>query len=171
MIYEVGKTVERYIGHKEGVYFDMDDAGASLTVFFKSPSQYEIAQFYATSRFEIRMAETRDIVIFTIKIGALNWMDAPYTPHLSKNLTTLQDVPDGMGYSMTILLVDTTTGKVEHSRFLSLGTNFSRAIKKTVEKKLTEPFDKDAYYKKVELLLSAYTTKQLVSMSNVYFKI
>lgn len=85
MIYEVGQVVDKFKNHQEGVLFDVADDGATMIAFFKKPSGNEISQFQGN--FEIRLTELYGIIMMTFKIGHLNWMDAPYSPHLSKHLT------------------------------------------------------------------------------------
>lgn len=43
--FEVGKVIEKFKNHYEEVVFDVDDCGAQLLVFYKSPTQKEIEQF------------------------------------------------------------------------------------------------------------------------------
>ena len=86
-----GQIIDNFINYPEGVRFDIDDSGAILLVFFNNPTEYEIEQF--KYNFEIRFTHLYNVIMITTKIGNLNWMNAPYTPHLSKNLTTLQ-MPD-----------------------------------------------------------------------------
>jgi hypothetical protein len=139
MVFEVGKVSHEFIGHKEDVLFDIDDSGALLLVFFNNPSANEIAQFNENARFEMRLTDFTDVTIFTFKLGSLNWMDTPYTPHLSKNLTRLENVTDDMGYAMTIVLINGVAGKVESLRLISLSTGMSRRIKKSVDVHLERP--------------------------------
>lgn len=168
---EVGTIVEQFAGHAEGVHFDLDDSGASLKVFFNRPTADEVQQFEQGNRFEMRLTTLRNIMVFTFKIGNLEWMDAPYHPCLSTNLTKLEAVPDESGYGMTILLIDAATGEVKHLRYISLSTKMSRIIKKYVDYLVKEPFDKHKYFSDINNLFAAYSTKKIASMSEVYYKL
>lgn len=91
MEYKIGQIVQNFKNHFEGVQFDIADDGAIMLVFFQGPTAEEMEQFKSGKIFEIWFVELYDVIIITVKIGNLNWMDAPYTPHLSKNLTMLED--------------------------------------------------------------------------------
>lgn len=168
---EVGQVKESWINHNEGTYFNFDNLGVSLITFFHSPTQYEIAQFHSTARFEMRVITLKDIIIFTIKIGSLNWMDAPYSPHLNTTEPILEEISEGSGYALTLILVDAKTGKIEHLRLISISNDFSKKIKKEIESNLTKTFDQSSYAQNLQFIFKNYTTKQLASMSNTYFKI
>ena len=40
--YEVGQIIPAFMGHAENVYFNMDNGGATMFVFFQSPTMKEI---------------------------------------------------------------------------------------------------------------------------------
>ena len=80
--YEVGQIIPAFMGHAENVYFNMDNGGATMFVFFQSPTMKEIEQFKSGKEFQIRFVELYDVIMLMAKIGDLDWMDAPYTPHL-----------------------------------------------------------------------------------------
>ena len=66
--------------------------------------------------FEIRFTTMRGIIFVTAKVGNLSWADMAYTPHLSKNLTTLQIPNDGQGLALVLYLVDSSNGQLKHMR-------------------------------------------------------
>lgn len=80
--YEVGKRYDAAI-RGEGTQFDLADDGAFLAVYFSRPDEKEVAQFGAENPFEFRFVTLQGIMMCVFRIGSLNWMDAPYTPHLS----------------------------------------------------------------------------------------
>ena len=126
--YEVGQVINNFKNHQEGVYFDLDDSGATLLVFFPYPTSEEIEQFKSGKSFEIRFTELYGIIMLTVKIGNLNWMDAPYTPHLSKNLTVFQIPRSNQGFGLTLILVNAATGEIRHIRLLSLSEQFTKEL-------------------------------------------
>lgn len=169
--YEVGQCIENFKNHKEGVQFDISDDGAAMIVFFETPTQNEIEQFKSGGKFEIRFIVLNDVMMITTKIGNLNWMDAPYTPHLSKNLTKYQIPNEGEGLGLTLCLVDAITGEIKSIRFMSLSERFTRKLFGcTMEIKMKE-FDKKQYLMKLSDIFCKYDTKQIVKMSSEYCKI
>lgn len=169
--YEVGQVVESFKNHQEKVYFDIDDSGATMLVFFQSPTVKEIEQFKSGKNFEIRFTELYGVIMITVKIGNLNWMDAPYTPHLSKNLTKFEFPRENQGLGLTLILVDAITGEIKSMRLLGLSERFTKKLFGVVIEHKVKPFSKDEYDNSINKLFSAYNTNQIVKMSNDYCKI
>jgi len=170
-IFETGKSIEDFIGHEEGVSFNFNEAGAIMIIFFDNPTPDEIDQFKSGKRFEMRMIELSGIIMITVKIGDLNWMDAPYTPHLNKEKAVFSDIMVGTGYVLTLMLVNGQNGKIEHLRTISMSEKFSRTLKKNAEDNLKNDFDINTYYLNLNSIFSKYQTKDIVKMSTDYFKI
>lgn len=171
MVYEVGKVINAFKGREEGVVFDMDNTGAVMLVFFKAPSKEEIAQFASGVQFEIRVTDLYDVIVMTTKIGTLHWMDAPYTPHLSNNLGTLQYATQGQGLALTLVLVDTVTGKIKALRVIGLSTQFTNKFVELVEQKLRKPFDDRIYHNNVNMIIAKYSTDTIAQFSIARCKI
>ena len=133
--YEVGQVIEKFANHKEGVYFDIDNSGATMLVFFQDPTREEIDQFSSGKNFEIRFTEIYKVIMITAKIGNLNWMDAPYTPHLSKNLTKFELPNEGQGLGMLLVLVDAVKGEIKYMKIMGLSERFTKRLFGTVMEK------------------------------------
>lgn len=164
--YSVGQIVEKFKRNKDEVQFDIADDGATLLVFYQNPSEEEVSQFGAGNDFEIRFLEINGVIMITTKIGNLNWMDAPYTPHLSLNLTKIPIPNEGEGLGLFVILVDAVTGEIKSMRLVGLSEKFTRKLLGTVMNQKMEPFDKTAYFEKISQIYSKYQTKELVSMSS-----
>lgn len=169
--YEVGQVINSFKNHHEGVYFDLHDSGATLLVFFPDPTSGEIEQFKSGKSFEIRFTELYGIIMLTIKIGHLNWMDAPYTPHLSKNLTAFQIPGFDQGLELTLILVDAVTGEIKHMRLLSLSEQFTKELFGIVMEHKMSEFDKMEYNRSINRIFTTYKTSQIVKMSKNYCRI
>ena len=170
-IYKVGQVVDNFINHPESTQFDIRDDGAILIVFFEDPTDNEKEQFKSGNSFEIRFTEMKSVIMVTTKIGNLNWMDAPYNVHLSKNLTNPSSLRDNQGMGLTLMLVNAINGKIEHIRFLGLSQNFSQKLINAVSEQKMCEFDSSDYYKNINTIFATYTTNQIVKMSKNYCKI
>lgn len=168
--YEVGQIINSFKNQPEGVRFDLTDSGAIMLVFFDNPSLSEIEQFKAGNNFEIRFIEIYGVIMMTVKIGNFDWMDAPYSPHLSKNLTKFTIPNEGQGLGLTLMLVDTYTGEIKHIRMLGLSEAFTKRFFGTVMDEKAKEFNLTEYDTALNRIFSAYTTKQLVKMSKDYCK-
>ncbi len=169
--YEVGQVVDSFRHRPEGVQFDISDEGATMLVFFQGPTEEEIDQFKSGKDFEIRFAELYGVIMVTVKIGNLNWMDAPYTPHLSRSLTRFQLPNEGQGLGLTLLLVDAITGEIKHIRLLGLSERFTKRLLGTAMEHKIKPFSKAEFDNSVNRIFSTYRTSQIVKLSKDYCKI
>lgn len=169
--YEVGKVVDNFKHHSEGVHFDISDDGATMLVFFQRPTSDEIEQFKSGKNFEIRFVELYGVIMITVKIGNLNWMDAPYTPHLSKNLSKFQLPNKGQGLGLTLVLVDAITGEIKHIRLLGLSKRFTKRLFGVAMEYKAKPFNKTEYNNSLNRIFSTYQTNQIVKMCKDYCKI
>ena len=170
-IYEVGQVVDKFKGRPDEVHFDLADGGATLIVFFSFPTEKEIEQFSAGKKFEIRFLELYNQIILTTKIGDLQWMDAPYSPHVSEHLTKLSMPDDNTGLGLTLMLVDSTTGMIKSLRLIGLSSKFTKDFFRTVSQNMSMPFDKTEYDNTLNRIFAAYSTNQLAKMSMNYCKV
>lgn len=139
--------------------------------FFQNPTADEIEQFKSGTNFEIRFAELYGVIMITVKIGNLNWMDASYTPHLSKSLTKFQLPNKGQGLGLTLILVDAVTGKIKQIRLLGLSEKFMKRLLGIAMEHKSKSFNKVEYNNSLNRMSSTYQTSQIVKMCKDYCKI
>ena len=171
MVYSVGQVVNNFMFHPECVQFDIDDAGATMLVFFDRPTQSEIDQFKSDKNFEIRFTELSDVIMVTAKIGNLNWVDAPYNAHLSKNLSKFTLPKEGEGLALTLILVDAHSGEIKSIRLMGLSTKFSQRLFGAAMEQRVKEFNQKEYDEKINSIYQKYDTNAIVKMSSVYCKI
>lgn len=169
--YSVGQVISGFIGKPEAPVFDVTDTGATMVVLFNKPKESEIEQFRQNNKFEIRFTELYGVIMITVKIGDLEWMDMPYSPHLSKNLTKISIPSDGLGLSLFLMLVDTSTGMIKNMRLIGLSENFSKKFLGAVMEQKMKPFDRYVYDATISKIYSSYSTKEIVKISKEYYKI
>jgi hypothetical protein len=169
--YEVGQIIEKFKNYQEGMRFELSDDGAVLQVFMETPTKNEIEQFGTKNRFEIRFTEMYNVIMITTKIGNLNWMDAPYSPHLSENLNKFQLPNENQGLGLTLVLIDCLTGEIKHLRFLSLSEHFTKNLFGVIMEQKIKPFNIEEYRMGVSRIYASYSTNKLVKLSKDYCKI
>lgn len=167
---EVGKTYQSAFGHPDGVYFDVDDCGITLDIYFSNATKHEIEQIGAGNAFEMKLTQLRGIIFPLFKFGDLNWVDAPYNVHLSRGLTRLAVPEDGVGFSMLVRLFDPTTGKLCCTRLISLSTEMSRKLIDMIAEQKKEQFNRMNYDNRIKSIFDAYTTKKMVKMAVCSYK-
>jgi hypothetical protein len=162
---EVGKyisgTPRRY---DEGVRFDIDDSGASLVAYFKNPTQTEITNF-KTGGIKLGFYSYQNVIMLLAKIGELNWVDAPYSVHLSKNLTTLGELGESEGLAITVLLVDASDGTIMSMRLLGANHRLTEGLFKAIGQQKDVSFQD--FYKNVNYIFSTYSTKDLIKRASM----
>lgn len=163
-MYSVGQVIEQFAAHKEEVLFDIDDGGATLLIFFNDPTEKEIEQFSAGKSFEIRFTELYSIIMVTAKIGELNWIDAPYTIHLSKNLSNLAVPEDGQGLALTLMLIDGNNGQIKNIRLLGLSKEFTTKLYAAILRQSQKEFSKPRHYENLSKVFNRYKTDEIVKM-------
>lgn len=168
--YEVGKVIDQYVGVPEGIRFDLSDSGALFVVLFRNPTQNEIDQFKAGTRFEMRFVKIYNVIMTLFKIGTLKWMDTPYSPHLSKGLTHFEKPEGNQGLALTIMLVDCISGELKHLRLIGLPNKFSIRLLNEVVVELQNPFDKQVYDQNMSAVMNRYQTSEIVKMARDYYK-
>ena len=170
-VYTVGQKRPDYATGQDSVVFDINDSGVDLRVLFNRPAQREIDAYKAGEPFEMRMVTLHEIMFMLFKFGDNPWIDAPYNPHLSINLTQLQELPENFGYSMLVVLADSSSGEVKGLRNISIPHAFSEKIQIEIEKLLKKPFARQEYDNRINKIYISYSTKDLVKMSSEYFRI
>lgn len=168
---EVGKKYLSMQGAVDGVKMDMDDCGMIARVSLQAPTKSEICQFQTDKPFEMRLVQIKGIIFGLFKFGNMNWMDAPYTVHLSRNLTKFPLVPDGMGILLHVMLFDGMTGKLCKMRAITLSTEISREFVRLAMEQRGNPFTAAKYYKDVLSVYELYTTSELAKMAKCKFEL
>ena len=102
----------------------------NITVYLDSPTESEIKEFESNSSVKISSLVLEEVLFFSIKIGEMPWMDAPYDPYHNENLAeNLQALAKNEGYELTISLMDSSRGLILGSRNIALPHLFSVDLK------------------------------------------
>ena len=167
---EVGKIITEFIGHPEAPKFGLSDDGAELMVFFNAPTEKEVRQFASKKPFEIRFVKLKNIFMICVKIGELEWMDMPYSPHLSKQFPKLMSPNDNQGMALIITCLDNRTGVIKENRLLGLSNKFTRDFFAEILDETQNPFSREEFEGNLKTIYSRYSTRQLVKLSTSYSK-
>ena len=168
----VGEILNKVKGKQEGVFVDIDDSGMQIIVNYFNPSPEEIEQFSQRKPFEIKFVTLQGIIMFALKIGDLNWMDAAYSPHLSLNLT--HDLPyfsDGNGLATILVLTDASTARIVALRMIGLSEKFSNSLASEIKDAKNRIFSSAVYEANLRQLYSKYQTKDIVKLASDRFRI
>lgn len=171
--YEVGKRYPELKTGVDSVQFDINDSTSVLVFEYNKPSAQELKAFENSNSFEIRSVTLNGIAYILVKMGDLEWVDAPYTPHLSLDLTNLPNLNDekSLGLGLMSVLIDSSTGEICKIRLIGLGNRFSKLLIKDVIELSQMPFNSILYNMSINDTYSRYTTRALVRLSSNYFKL
>lgn len=105
--YEVGQQVLPPC--QDGVTFDLTDDGALLVIHMRHLKAAEKQAFKRALTFHATVHE--DIIFVLVRMGLLQWMDAPYYRWRSRQLTEIE-LPEASHFGLAVhaMLVEATTG-------------------------------------------------------------
>lgn len=169
--YEVGKPIKEFIGQSDGILFDISDTGAMVFVLFNKPTKLELANFREDMPFEVTSCVFNDVIYMCFRFGCMDWMDAPYSAHLSTKLTSFQIPEDGYGLPLNVCVVDTSDGTVKSLRVIGLGTEFSQNLITTVMENKMTPYNPANYQRSIDKTYDLYSSADISRMSENRYKI
>lgn len=143
----------------DGVIFDMTDSGGVLVIRMSRPTASEKKAF--KSGISIRYCIVDQIIFVLVRMGTMQWMDAPYYRGLSRNFTRIEMPTDGHGLAIQVLFVDGLNGVLVGQKLVSPDTNTSRGL---MTASIMQPPIPD-YDRRLLSVMSRYTTDQLVDIS------
>ena len=163
--FEVGKPYLPALGLGEGVRFDIG-ASATLLYCFDRPTPTEVEAMKSGKSFEIRFVTINGIIWILSKCGSLEWTDAPYNPHLSKDIPTPSSISDGSGLGLTLVMLDSRDAVAKSIRFIGLGTEFSRKILQEALTVRNEGVTMAQADMSIAMTMQQYSTSQLVKIAS-----
>lgn len=160
---KVGDVYTRVAGRAEGCFADHPDV-FELVANYASPKPEEIEHYHEDKPFEIRFFVMNGVLFFLFRAEGEPWQDAPFSPHLASN-KDYDEIEDGMGYSLMLMLTDAPRGTIKAMRMIGLGTEFSRKLRREIMGLLEKPFDVDLHDRAVANIYARYSTKDLLKFT------
>ncbi len=164
----VGQTIPEFINRNDASQFDLSDDGAHLVMYLNKPTREEITQITSANT-EIRMTCFPDILWMTFKFGSLEWSEVPYTPHLSKQADLLNNLWNACR-KLTVMLIDTSNGRVLHIGTVEFDSSFSAALRTGVALIIGSEFNKQAHDALCEYVKSNFDVPSIAEKAVVSFK-
>lgn len=161
---EIGKLyIQDRTYYKEETRFDYTQAGAKLEIFFNRPTIQEIRDI-TKGELRIGFAEVQDIIFMLFRFGKGEFMDAPYTVHLSVPFE-FEELVENSGYGLLITLVDASNGILKGMRLVGFSNEFSKAFRQVVERQKACKFNTRNYDATLNMIFDQYSTADLVNMA------
>ncbi|WP_370852163.1 hypothetical protein [Megasphaera elsdenii] len=146
------------------ICFTMSGGNPTLIIQLPNLTAEEI-QSVKSGEAQFKVIGLDGVIFWLVKLGTMEWMDVPYSPHLDKGIT-IPEIPDGTGLAIQIILVEATTRIVKVLRLITVPTNTSRSFLKKVQYELQQPFNFNEYGLKVQKIYASYSTAALVKMTS-----
>ena len=146
-------------GKKDSTQFDINDNGAILISAVNKPTSEEIESF-EMDKIRIRAAIIYNIVWLTFAIGDLPIIDAPFSLHLTKNLTDRNSFKEKLK-TIRIAFVDTSTGKIATQLQYFLDNDFIEKLSRLILLSYNMPFDKTDYFELIDSICQQLSTIEI----------
>lgn len=159
----VGEKTNILFAKPEGCFFEIDESGPIMFFNYVRPHKSEVDSFKPGSGAEFGFACVNSVLFILAKVGSMPWVDAPYNPHLSSSTATT--VEEGLGYLLTLVLIDKYSGIVRGIRAVGLDHDFSVALRNEIQNTKSVPFNRNDYERAINDVYRHYSTEDLVEMS------
>lgn len=170
--FNVGQSRSEWRGLKDGYIMEYNNiSGLILYMFFKRPLPEEEAQIAADKLFKITFTDYKGVGFFGVKFGNLPWGDCAFSPNLYKDTPVFEELKNGKGYALNIVLIDTETGTLKALRQIGLGNNFSRLFRDWCLESLKRQMSRSWYDKTVDECYEEYDVKQLIKQAKFQYEI
>lgn len=166
-VLSVGKCYPEWQGQQDGYRIEWTETGLTLCVMFNGISDYEKSQFSTQNKLTIRYIIIDDVCYFTFMFGEMPWADCPFSPALYRTIgqhTTFPDIEEYKGLSLTVLLIDTSTGELCGIRIIGLGHDFSVGWKNWAQEAALKPLPFAEYHRQIDKAYRDYASVDLARM-------
>lgn len=165
----VGQRYSEWQTKENGFILEWDNtAGFILYAFLDTPSPEEQLQFL--SEMEICYKTVYDVCFFAFRFGSMPWADCPFSPALYKEVGTaavFDDIPEGHGLAVTILLIDSSSGELKNIRLISLPHDFSVKWQHWAREMSAKPLTRSEYMSIINVVYMNHTTEGIADCAKV----
>ena len=161
---EVGKLFKEGVTrYQEGCRVDLNDTGFNFCIYFNRPTDDEIYDI-TKGDFKFGYYLEKNVLLLLFKFGTMEWMDSPYSVHLSKNLSKIPCIDNSnSGLALNIYFIDASNGILKGMRLIGLKNKTSKMLLDDIRKQKEMPY-KD-FSMNLNEIYRKYPTKALVSMA------
>jgi len=163
----VGKRYPEWQGAQDGYRIEWSETGLTLCAILNGISEDERKQFSPQTSLVVRYTIIEDVCYFTFLFGLMPWADCPFSPaiyHTVGKNPTFPDIEDGQGLSLTVLLIDASTGELCSARIIGLGHDFSVKWKGWAQEAAKRPLTFAEYNKQIDKAYREYASVDLARM-------
>lgn len=164
-LFKVGMQRAEWVSHPQGMVTEWNDiSGLTLFVFYESPSNKEIEDMSAKSRFEIAFKDVDGVGFFAVKFGEQPWGDCSFSPNLYPVRPQFEKPQKGQTYAVHIMLVDVFAGELKMIRTIALGAEFAEHFRLWCLKSLEKNIGRLHYNRVIDKVFVDYPTPESLAM-------
>lgn len=167
IVLSVGKNYPEWQGAQEGNRIEWSETGLTLYAILNGISEDERKQFSPQTSLIVRYTVIEDVCYFTFLFGLMEWVNCPFSPALYHTVgqnPTFPDIEDGQRLSLTVLLIDASTGELCSVRIISLGHDFSVKWKEWAQEATKMPLAFAEYNRQIDKAYRDYASVDLARM-------
>lgn len=172
-VFQVGQPLDPHRRRwEEGVMYTYHQDMHQMLLFFTDIRSFERkAVERGVAHFGLYVEEYVIMLLFKMDGPGggkgIDWHDAPYSWHLlPAEARTMppspQDIHEGEGAPLIILLIDAATGIIRAIRVMALSHEFTSHLYRAIREQADRPFDKHRYQKQVLGLRQKFPTVPLM---------
>lgn len=158
-LFHVGLRRAEWLGLPDGLVIDWtDDFGLTLFAYYKDLTAKEAEGFGVGKRFKIAFKDVDGVGFFLFKFGDQPWCDCSFTPNFNLTVPEFREPKIGEGYSLNIMLIDTSVGELKVLRSVALGKEFTDSFRAWCLKSLEKNIGRLHYNNVVDKVQKMYQT-------------
>ena len=160
----LGDTYSDFIGHPDGVTLHLDMCNLMLIYTLNHPTKEEISNFQQ-GELKFALAEDNNILFLLNKFGSIPWGSSNQNYSLNTSVYQLDDNAN----IMSLLLFDSSNGKLVAMRNIGLHWHFVKALNDGIRKQLSTPYSIEEFSRLVKSTYRKYPTDLDLLKDAYYF--
>ena len=152
--------------HPEGTTYHIHCGIHELALFHRNPTAAEKNRFNNAPA-QMALWNNPPVLWIAVKFGSLDWIDAPYTVHLthpdSRTMPELK--PPEERYPLTMLYVNADGGDIEAIRVATMSPAMSRDIRRISQEQEAEKYDPENYERSLRTTMEQYEPRQIARLA------
>lgn len=152
--------------HTEGATYNINYGHHELALFHNRPTPAERKEFnHAPVQFALW--DNPPALWLAFKFGALDWIDAPYTVHLTPPDARYMPLllSREQRYPIVMLLVNAHDGNIEALRVATISPETSRQMRRIIEEQKTRPFHSETYNRSLQETMNRLTPAGIAQLA------
>lgn len=167
IVLTVGQRYPEWKTKQDGYRLEWNEGGLVLFAMLNGISIDEKEQFAPQKELAVRYTVIEDVCYFTFRFGDMPWADCPFSSALYRTAgqkPTFPDIEENEGLSLTVLLIDTSTGELCRMRLIGLGHDFSVKWRDWAVQAAEQTLDFAEYSGRIDKAYRDYASVDLAAM-------